>query len=267
MSSSVISANGELGARRRLHLLQRAPRRSWFSSSLGLLHAQAHEAEARALGVEDHDQDDPVADELDVDVAFSPSWNWVANSFSPSSFAMPPVAAMLPGGQRRERGGVEVLDLAARGDELPVLVDEEDDLGVRVAREAIADPALIRELLLVHHQAGIHGPTSLRVDYRYPRRIPKEPARLSISGLQRCGDQQRRRPRAPETIRTASARHAHSSRRPARARARVAWSAYSRSAAHGDPLGDARHAEAERLEQPAGRARWPRPRRRGWWRR
>ena len=29
-------------------------------------------------------------------LAFSPSWNCVANSFSRSSFAMPPVAAMLP---------------------------------------------------------------------------------------------------------------------------------------------------------------------------
>src|SRR6185369_1676618 len=28
--------------------------------------------------------------------AFSPSWNWVANSFSRRSLAMPPVAAMLP---------------------------------------------------------------------------------------------------------------------------------------------------------------------------
>ena len=29
-------------------------------------------------------------------LAFSPSWNWLANSFSRRSFAMPPVAAMLP---------------------------------------------------------------------------------------------------------------------------------------------------------------------------
>ena len=27
---------------------------------------------------------------------FSPSWNWLANSFSRRSFAMPPVAATLP---------------------------------------------------------------------------------------------------------------------------------------------------------------------------
>ena len=29
-------------------------------------------------------------------LVFSPSWNWPANSFSASSYAMPPVAATLP---------------------------------------------------------------------------------------------------------------------------------------------------------------------------
>jgi len=36
------------------------------------------------------------------------------------------------GGERGQRGGVEVLDLALGGDLLAVLVDEEDDLGVGV---------------------------------------------------------------------------------------------------------------------------------------
>ena len=39
------------------------------------------------------------------------------------------------GGERGERGGVEVLDLALRGDLLAVLVDQEDDLGVGVHAE------------------------------------------------------------------------------------------------------------------------------------
>ena len=71
--------------------------------------------------------------------AFSPSWNWVANSFSLSSFAMPPVAAMLPAVSEARRRRVDVVDVAARGDELAVLVDDEDDLGVRVLDQAVHD--------------------------------------------------------------------------------------------------------------------------------
>ena len=52
---------------------------------------------------------------------------------------MPPVAAMLPAVSEARRRGVDVVDVAARRDELTVLVDDEDDLGVRVANQAVDD--------------------------------------------------------------------------------------------------------------------------------
>ena len=68
---------------------------------------------------------------------------------------MPPVAAMLPAVSEARRRRVEVVDVAARGDELAVLVDDEDDLGVRVLDQAIHDRLDLIELLLVHHHLGV----------------------------------------------------------------------------------------------------------------
>jgi hypothetical protein len=67
------------------------------------------------------------------------------NSFSPMSRR-----------QRSQRGGVQVLRGADGGDELAVLVDEEDDLRVRFARQALADRADLLELLVVHHHLRLH---------------------------------------------------------------------------------------------------------------
>ena len=57
-------------------------------------------------------------------------------------------------GERGERGGVEVLDLALRGNLLTVFVDEEDDLCVGVDAEFGNDLLDLVELLLVHHNVG-----------------------------------------------------------------------------------------------------------------
>ena len=90
--------------------------------------------------------------------AFSPSWNCVANSFSRSSLAMPPVAAMLPAVSDASEVVSMLLDVAARGDELAVLVDDEDDLGVRVLHQAVDDRLDLVELLFVHHHLRVDHP-------------------------------------------------------------------------------------------------------------
>ena len=154
MSSSVISANGlEAGppgllastfAMMRLEDVVQLVAR--------LLHAQADEAEARPL-VEDDDQDHALPTIEMWMLAFSPSWNWVANSFSPISLARPPVAAMLPAVSEAS-DVVSMFSISPwRGDELAVLVDDEDDLGVRV-RAQLDEPLDLVELLFVHHDIG-----------------------------------------------------------------------------------------------------------------
>src|SRR5690606_17204005 len=69
------------------------------------------------------------------------------------------------GGERREGGRVDVLDLAARRDELSVLVDDEDDLGVRFPYQTVHDRLDLLELLFVHHH--------LRVHHGWPPRTPR----------------------------------------------------------------------------------------------
>ena len=117
-------------------------------------------------------------------LAFSPSWNWLANSFSRSSLAMPPGGRDVAGGQRRERRGVDVADLAAGGDQLAVLVDEEDDLGVRVPNQAVDDRLDLVELLFVHHHSG--------VNHREPPSNPAERWQTRMSAAR----QARSRPQA-----------------------------------------------------------------------
>src|SRR5437870_13589255 len=61
------------------------------------------------------------------------------------------------GRQRGERSGVEVLGGSDGGDELAVLVDEKDDLGVGLASQPLADRADLLELLVVHHHLRLHS--------------------------------------------------------------------------------------------------------------
>src|SRR5688572_21828811 len=60
------------------------------------------------------------------------------------------------GGEGGERRRVDVADLAARRDELSVLVDDEDDLGVRFPNQAVDDRLDLVELLFVHHHSGVN---------------------------------------------------------------------------------------------------------------
>ena len=88
----------------------------------------------RAL-VEDHDQDDALGHDRDVDVVALA----LVEEDRELLLADEPGEAVgggdVAGGEGGERGGVEVLDLALGGDLLAVLVDEEDDLGVGVDSE------------------------------------------------------------------------------------------------------------------------------------
>src|SRR5690606_25593022 len=59
---------------------------------------------------------------------------------------------------------VEVVDVAAGGDELSVLVDDEDDLGVRFPHQAVHDRLDLVELLLVHHHLRVYHPSLRKPD-------------------------------------------------------------------------------------------------------
>ena len=89
-------------------------------------------------------------------LVFSPSWNWAANSFSVSSLAMPPVAATLPAVSEASDVVSRCSTSPACGDGLAVLVDDEDDLGVGVSVEDLADVVDLLELLLVHDELLDH---------------------------------------------------------------------------------------------------------------
>ena len=51
-----------------------------------------------------------------------------------------------------------LVDVASGGNELSILVDDEDDLGVRVTNQTVYDRLDLIELLLVHHHLGIDHP-------------------------------------------------------------------------------------------------------------
>ena len=62
-------------------------------------------------------------------------------------------------GERGKRSRVDVVHFTAGRDELTVLVDDEDDLGVRVPDQAVYDRLDLVELLLVHHHLRIDNRT------------------------------------------------------------------------------------------------------------
>ena len=138
MSSSVISANGEskpsmpaglLGLHFLLDRLEDP-----LQLGVGLPHAEADEAEGGAL-VEDDDQDDALADDGDVDV--------VALSLVEEDGKLPLAdeaceavrRGHVPRGQRGEGRRVERFHVPLRRDLLSVLVDDEDDLRLRIRLE------------------------------------------------------------------------------------------------------------------------------------
>src|SRR6185295_1933078 len=71
------------------------------------------------------------------------------------------------GGQRGERGGVELLDLSRRGNLLTVLVDQEDGLGVGLLAQTAQGLLEMPELLLVKHEVGCAHGHPFRTARRY----------------------------------------------------------------------------------------------------
>ena len=119
-----------------------------------LLHAKANETEARPR-VEDHDQDDAIADELDVDVGLLALVELSRELVLLEELRHAARRGDVAGGERGQARRVHVVDIAGGRDQLPVLVDDEDDLGVRVPNQAVDDRLDLVELLLVHHHLGI----------------------------------------------------------------------------------------------------------------
>ena len=95
-----------------------------------------------------------------------PWWKWIGNSSSPMIFARPPVAAMLPAVSEARLVRVDAAHLAGLGDQLAVLVDDEDALGVGVADQALDHGEDLPVILVVHHELGVHH-----------RQVPLCPAR------------------------------------------------------------------------------------------
>ena len=162
-----------------------------------LLHPQPHEAQA-GFGVEYHDQDDAVPDELDVNVRLLTFVELGGELLLLEQLGHPAGGGDVAGRQRRQAGRVDVVDVAGRGDELSVLVDDEDDLGVRVPNQAVHDPLDQSELLLVHHHLPVDHSildaltsriavlAAARIPVKQPRRVPL-PSSLPGHELLRLG--------------------------------------------------------------------------------
>src|SRR5205823_11334848 len=111
----------------------------------------------RGTGIEDHHQDDPSSDDADVQVVFLSLVKEDRELLFSNQLGETAGGRDVAGGERGERSGIEVLGGADGGDELAVLVDEEDDLRVGLPRQALADRADLLEFLVVHHHLRLHS--------------------------------------------------------------------------------------------------------------
>ena len=245
MSSSVISANGlskaAPAAARSFSTLSMMWVNTALSSPRGLLDPEPDEAERGAL-VEDHHQDHPLGHDGDVDVVALALVEEDRELLLADQAGQPVGGGHVAGGERGEGGGVEVLDLALRGDLLAVLVDEEDDLGVGVDAELRDDLLDLVELLLVHHNVGRRHSVILLCGEARPGRsgrekggrAPRERIRVARKPLvfkrvsPECEFVPERTP--------AAAAGAQYSRRPSSALDMVTSSAHSRSEPTGTPM-------------------------------
>src|SRR3954453_5453637 len=87
----------------------------------------------------------------------------------PDQLGQPVGGGHVAGRQRRERGGVELLDLPRRGDLLAVLVDQEDGLGVGLLAQTAQSLLKVLELLLVKHEVCTHWltfPDGAKIQHR-----------------------------------------------------------------------------------------------------
>ena len=57
--------------------------------------------------------------------------------------------------ERREARGIDSTHLAGLGDQLPILVDDEDALGIGVPDELLDDRQDLPVVLVVHHKLGV----------------------------------------------------------------------------------------------------------------
>ena len=198
MSSSVISANGEDASAPPTptpafsrSVLREISSKMRIEALRGALDAQAHQAE-RGAGVEDHDEDHPVADERDVHVVLLALVEEDRELFFAEELGEAARGGDVAGGERGERRGVHAARVARRGDELAVLVDEEDDLGVGLATESLDLGHDLLELLLVEDQVrvGIHRIVSSFLRRGAPR---KRLESIAHPGAPRKGATGRRR--------------------------------------------------------------------------
>ncbi len=120
----------------------------------GFLDAQAHQSERTAL-VEDDRENDAARDQRHVEIVALPLMKMDGELVLADELGEPAGRGDAARGEGREARRVEAPDIARFGEELTVLVDDEDAFGVGVARQPLThreDPAVI---VVVEHQLSI----------------------------------------------------------------------------------------------------------------
>jgi hypothetical protein len=107
---------------------------------------------------EDHDKDDSIVDELDVNVGVLALVELRVELVFTQQLGHPARGSDVAGRERRERGRVDLIRISSSGDELAVLVDNEDDTGIGGTDQSIDDRLDLPELLLVHHHLRVGHP-------------------------------------------------------------------------------------------------------------
>src|SRR5262249_8020930 len=118
-----------------------------------LANAQAHEPQRGAL-VEDDDEDDALPHDRDVDVVPLPLVEEDRELLLADQASETVGRGDVSSRQGSERSGVERLEIALRGDLLPVLVDDEDVLRLRIGLESTDDVLDLLELLVEKYEVG-----------------------------------------------------------------------------------------------------------------
>ena len=121
----------------------------------GLLDAEPDEAEGASL-VEYDDEDHSVPDERHVEIVALALVKVGRELFFTEDLGEATGRRDAAGGQTREARAVDSAKLARLTDQLPGLVDDEDALGVCVSDEPLDDPEDAIEVVLLHHELGLH---------------------------------------------------------------------------------------------------------------
>ena len=237
MSSSVISAKRAAARRGPPASCAPAARRSGASSSPAFF-TRSRTRPSELRGVEDHHQDHPAGHDATCGATLLALVELAGELLLPEELGDAARGGDVAGGERGERGGVEVLrprPLAAMS--WPFLSTTKTTLALasRVRRSQIA--AICRNSSSYITRPGVHAlalPRRRRVTVtlRHPPNIRESAGQIN-GGRARRGRRVGAGGRAPQ-----------SSRRPDRARASVTWSAYSRSPPMGTPWAMRRHLHA-----------------------